>query len=319
MRHLACVSCLSAGVKVSRDAKCTKYTPTKPAKMAQVLCDKIVKHIDETKFGAHGLHVRLGDEVAQHRWTPDQREEIHSVSKGVAVLVAGIAVGEGLLSFDDRIATLLPDVKLGEGVQDVTLRHLLNMTSGIDHPWTPTLMTDFPDLAAEFLSRPSRGRVFQYSNASTYTAMYALSQRTGDLEAYVRAKLFEPLGIQDVEWAKCPNGRVKAGEGISLRTEEMARIGLLIKDRGIWQGQRVVSAETIDMMHSAWVDTGSQGESYQRYALAGWDGPGDAWRLHGAYGQLIISAGEAVVTFTANDHAGADAVIAFIVETAIGP
>ncbi len=43
------------------------------------------------------------------------------------------------------------------------------------------MLTDWPDLAHEFLSRPSAGRVFQYSNASTYTAMRALSSVVGDL------------------------------------------------------------------------------------------------------------------------------------------
>ncbi|MEV8240144.1 hypothetical protein AB0O90_07910 [Microbacterium testaceum] len=74
----------------------------------------------------------------------------------------------------------------------------------------------------------------------------------------------------------------------------------------------------MDAMHAGWVDTGSTGEGYRRYALAGWDGPGDAWRLHGAYGQLIVFAGDAVVTISADDHAGADAIAAFVAEAATG-
>lgn len=283
---------------------------------AEQLRDDIVRQIETTKFGAHGLHVRLGDDEADHRWKPDVREEIHSVSKGICVLAAGIAQDEGLISLDDRIATLLPDMVTGADVEQVTMRHLLNMTSGIDLPWSESMMTDHPDLAAEFLSRPSRGRIFQYSNASTYTAMTALSQRTGDLEAFVRSRLFEPVGITDVVWRRCPNGRVLAGEGISLRTEELALIGKLIHDRGVWEGRRIVSAELVDAMHSAWVEKGGTYKGYERYALAGWGGPGDGWRLHGAYGQLVIFADEAVVTITANDHPGADAIAAFVVEKA---
>jgi CubicO group peptidase (beta-lactamase class C family) len=286
--------------------------------MPKELRERIVRHIDEVKFGAHGLHVRLGGEECEHRWTPDVREEIHSVAKGVAVLAAGIAADEGLISLDDKINTLLPDVTLGHGVGEVTLRHLLTMTSGIDLPWTPTLMTDYPDLGAEFLSRPSSGRVYQYSNASTYTAMYALSQRTGDVESYVQSKLFTPLGIDSITWARCPNGRVKGGEGITLRTSEMARLGQLIHGRGVFQETRIVSAETVDAMHMDWIDTKSEYKGYERYALGGWDGPGDAWRLHGAYGQLIILVGEAVVTITADDHAGADALAAWVVDSVHG-
>lgn len=280
------------------------------------LRDAVVARIAATGFTAHGLHVRVGDEVATHRWSPDRREEIHSVAKAVCVLAAGIAADEGLITLDDTVATLLPEARLGEGVEPVTLRHLLSMTSGIDFPYSATMMTDWPDLAAEFLSRPSRGRVFQYSNASTYTAMHALSQRTGDVEEFLRPRLFAPLGLDDVTWRRCPNGRILAGEGLALRTDEMARLGLLIRDRGVWNGRRLVSAETVDAMHAAWTDTGGIGDGYRRHALAGWDGPGRAWRLHGAHGQLIVFAGDAVVTVTADDHLGADALAAFVADHA---
>lgn len=269
-----------------------------------------MSRIDDTGFRAHGLHVRVGDDVAEHRWTPDVREEIHSVAKAVSVLAAGVAADEGLVSLDEPIDPARE--------RDLTLRRLLTMTSGVDFPWSPTLMTDWPDLAAEFLSRPSRGRVFQYSNASTYTAMFVLSERVGDIEEYLRPRLFSPLGLGDIVWDRCPNGRVLGGEGLSLRTEEMARLGLLIRDRGVWGGRRLVSTGIVDAMHAGWVDTGSTGEGYRRYALAGWDGPGDAWRLHGAYGQLIVFAGDAVVTISADDHAGADAIAAFVAEAATG-
>jgi CubicO group peptidase (beta-lactamase class C family) len=93
------------------------------------LRDDLVAQIDDTGFGAHGLHVRVGDDVATHRWSPDVREEIHSVAKAVAVLAAGIAADEQLVSLDAPVSELLPTAG------DVTLRHLLTMTSGVDFPY----------------------------------------------------------------------------------------------------------------------------------------------------------------------------------------
>jgi len=280
---------------------------------AQSIRDRIVPQVDASGFGAHGLHVRIGDDVAEHRWAADIREDIHSAAKGVCVLAAGIAADEGLVSLDAPVSTYLPGVDLGDGVEEVSLRHLLSMSSGIDLPWSETMMTDWPDLAREFLGRSSRGRVFQYSNASTYAAMFVLATRVGDVLEYLVPRLFAPLGIDEVEWARSPNGRILAGEGIALRTEELARIGRLIRDRGVWDGQRLVSAEWIDAMHSGWVVAG-ENPGYDRYALSGWGGPGTAWRLHGAYGQLLIFLGDAVVTITADDHFGADAIAAFVAE-----
>ncbi|PSL38568.1 CubicO group peptidase (beta-lactamase class C family) [Labedella gwakjiensis] len=284
---------------------------------AETVRDRIVEQVAEQGFGAHGLHVLTGDEEAGHRWTEDVREDIHSAAKGICVLAAGLAADEGLITLDTTVGSVLPDATFGEGTAEVTLRQLLSMSSGVDLPWSPTLLTDWPDLALEFLSRPSRGRIFQYSNASTYTAMRVLEARVGDVGAYLERKLFAPLGIADTRWDRCPLGFIAAGEGLALRTEELSRIGRLIRDRGRWNGVQLVSPEWIDAMHSDWVISGVN-PGYSRYALAGWDGPGAAWRLHGAYGQLLIFAEDAVVTITANDHAGADRIAATVVATLTG-
>lgn len=275
--------------------------------------DRIVQHVEESGFGAHGLHVLIGEDVAEHRWKPDVREEIHSVAKGICVLAAGIAANEGLVDLDAPVIEYIPGIPVGDGVELVTLRHLLSMSSGVDLPWSETMMTDWPDLALEFLRRPSRGRVFQYSNASTYTAMFILAQRVGDVHEYLVPRLLTPIGLGDVPWTRCPHGRIVAGEGLALRTEELSRIGRLIRDRGFWDGQQLVPAHVIDAMHSDWVPSGKN-PGYQRYALGGWDGPGPAWRLHGAMGQLLIFCGDTVVTITASDHFGADAVAAYVAE-----
>ncbi|MBT1677260.1 serine hydrolase domain-containing protein [Curtobacterium aurantiacum] len=300
---------------------------------AATILDAVVRRIDTTGFAAHGIHVRTrtaapgaegtADDVAEHHWTPDVRREIHSAAKGVCVLATGIAADDGLVDLDEPVATFLAatGLALGDGVDRVTLRHLLTMTSGIDMPWSATELTDWPDLAAEFLRRPSRGRVFQYANASTYTAMRLLETRVGDVGAFVTERLFAPLGIQDVEWQRCPNGFVAAGGGLSLRTEELARIGRLIRDRGVVDGQRVVSARWCDAMHTDWVEREGTGPGYERYAMAGWGGPGRLWRLHGAYGQMLLfdeteasNDSGTVVTITADDHFGADALAAFVAD-----
>ncbi|MDF2508160.1 MAG: hydrolase [Microbacterium sp.] len=280
---------------------------------AEAVRDRIVDAVSASGFDAHGLHVRIGSGEAEHRWTPEAREDVHSVAKGICVLAAAIAADEGAISFDEAVAEYLPDFDLGDGVDGVTLRHLLTMSSGIDLPWSETLMTDWPDLAREFLRRPTRGRVFQYSNASTYTAMTALSARVGDVGDYLDARLFRPLGIADVVWVRSPSGRIEAGGGLLLTTSELARVGLLIRDRGRWRGEQLVSPGWIDAMHENGVVSGSN-PGYAHYALAGWGGPGRSWRLHGAHGQLLIFLDDAVVTMTAADHFGADEMAATVVD-----
>ena len=283
---------------------------------AQMIVDRLVAIAEEDDFAAHAVHVLIDDESAEYHWSDDDRRDVHSAAKGVCVLAIGIAADHGLLDVDAPVAAYLPDFPLGQGVEGVTVRHLLQMTSGIDLPWSETMMTDWPDLAREFLSRPSRGRIFQYSNASTYTAMRALQSVVGDLPRWLDENLFRPLAIDAPEWERCPNGWILAGGGLHLRTTELARIGQLIRDDGVWQSQRIVSSRWVQAMHTDWFDREPEtGPAYRRYALSGWAGPNDAWRLHGAYGQLLVFLGDAVVTITANDHFKADRMVERVVTT----
>jgi CubicO group peptidase (beta-lactamase class C family) len=283
---------------------------------AQMIVDRLVGIATEDGFDAHSVHVLIDDETAEYHWSDDVRRDVHSVAKGVCVLAVGIAADDGALDIDAPVASYLPDFALGEGVEAVTVRHLLTMTSGIDFPWSETMMTDWPDLAREFLARASRGRVFQYSNASTYTAMRVLDAVVGDVPQWLDRRLFGPLAIEAPAWERCPNGWIVAGGGLHLRTIELARIGRLIRDGGVWQSERLVSSDWVTAMHADWFERGQEYESsYRRYALAGWDGPGAAWRLHGAHGQLLVFLGDAVVTVTANDHFKADRMAERIVTT----
>lgn len=283
---------------------------------AQLIVDRLVAIAEEDGFAAHAVHVLVGHESAEYHWSDDDRRDVHSVAKGVCVLAIGIAADEGLLDVDEPVTAYLPDFPPGADVAGVTVRHLLQMTSGIDLPWSETMMTDWPDLAREFLSRPSRGRVFQYSNASTYTAMRALQSVVGDVPRWLDQRLFVPLEIEEPAWERCPNGWILAGGGLHLRTTELARIGQLIRDDGVWQGQRIVSSRWVQAMHSDWFERGPEtGPAYRRYALSGWAGPDDAWRLHGAHGQLLVFCGDAVVTITAQDHVKADRMAERVVTT----
>ena len=92
-------------------------------------------------------------EAAQQRWHDDVRENVYSVSKGVSALAAGIAIDEGLLHLDSSVSELLPDFRLGDGVEQVHLRHLLTMTSGIDFQWFGSQPVPWPDLAGEMLPK----------------------------------------------------------------------------------------------------------------------------------------------------------------------
>ena len=102
---------------------------------AAAVLDRFVRGADQEGLGVYGVHILVGDEAASHRWRSDDRENLYSVSKGVCALAIGRAIDEGILTLETRVPELLPDVELGDGVDAVTVRHLITMTSGIDFAW----------------------------------------------------------------------------------------------------------------------------------------------------------------------------------------
>lgn len=272
---------------------------------ASSLLDRFVADVDRHGLGAYGVHVLIGGDEAEHRWRSDDRENIYSVSKGVCALAVGMAIDEGVLSLETSVAESLPSMERGPGVDAVTVRHLLTMSSGIDFAWFGDHPVPWPDLAQEMLRRPTRGAgvVFQYSDASSYLAMRVLGSAVGDVRDWLMPRLFDPLDVENPQWHRCPRGWIVGGSGLELRTGELARIGRLLRDRGRWGERQLVDASWIDRMHSTWVETGN-GSPFERYGLAVWDGPGGCWRLDGSYGQYVLvdERRDAVITITAHEE-----------------
>lgn len=272
---------------------------------AATALSRFVAEVEREHLGVYGVHIRVGQDEASHRWRSDDRENLYSLSKGVCAIAVGIAVEEGLLTLDTTVGEVFRELTLGAGVEDVTLHHLLTMTSGIDFRWFGHEPAPWPDLAAEMLSRPSAGRAFQYSDASTYVAMRLLGSLVGDVRDWLMPRLFVPLGIDNPQWHRCPLGWIVGGTGLELRTEEVARIADLLLDRGRWRGRPLVNGDWIDLMHASWVDTGRP-PPMDRYGIATWAGPGSAWRLEGRYGQFVVVHHDAVVTITGHEEDSED-------------
>ncbi len=272
---------------------------------AAAVLARYVSAVDAQALGAYGVHVLVDDDAAQHRWRSDDRENIYSVSKGVCALAIGIAIDEHVLTLDTTIADALPELITGRASAQVTVRDLLSMSSGIDFRWFADEPAPWPDLAQEMVQRPSHGRgtVFQYTDASPYVAMRMLAARVGDVRDWLMPRLFDPLQIHNPQWQRCPQGFIFGASGLELRTEELARIGRLLRDRGDWRGTQLVSPQWVDRMHSDWLPAGGDG-NYAHYGLGAWQGPGQRWRLDGRYGQYVVidQSNNAVITVTAHEE-----------------
>lgn len=155
---------------------------------------------DELVTASYGvLNARTG-----HPATGDSLFQIGSISKVWTATVAMQLVDEGLLSLDEPIAEVLPELRLADPdvTKQVTLRHLLTHTSGIDGDvFTDTGRGDdclerYVDLLADAAQNHPLGATWSYCN-SGYSLMGRLIEKvTGQTwDEAMRERLFTPLGL----------------------------------------------------------------------------------------------------------------------------
>jgi hypothetical protein len=175
---------------------------------------------------------------------------LQSVTKSIAATLVGIAIERGELESVD--ALVLPffagyDLSaVDDRLQQATLDHLLTMRSGIRWDEGPldetnsTVQLEHSDDWIQFtLSQPSDaapGEKWVYSCGDSQLLSGVLRQATGQhVDAYAEAHLFGPLGILDYHWKKTPRGYGDTEGGLYLAAEDLARIGLLYLQDGVWR------------------------------------------------------------------------------------
>lgn len=210
-----------------------------------------------------GTDERLGRSLGEVVFDAEMLHDVRSISKTVTATLVGIARDRGEIpSLDLPLAEFLPRYAelLESGKREITLRHVLTMTAGLewDEESTSYLEPENDErrlsassdpvafvLGREQLSRP--GDTFNYSGGLTHVLAAVLEESTGEpLDVYADTVLFEPLGIERWEWMQSGSARPSAFSGLRLRARDLAKLGQLYLDGGVWSDTPVVSRSWVD-------------------------------------------------------------------------
>ncbi len=187
-------------------------------------------------------------------YSDDRAHDVASVTKSVTSTLVGIAMGEHKLDrLDAPIASLLPDAKIAGDPRkaQITLANLLSMTSGLDCSDARgrnflQQMEHSPHWAAFALERPETaepGSTFNYCAGNMHLVSAVLTRATGEAAAdFARARLFGPLGIQQVSWPKDSDGISHGFADLKIAPRDMAKLGYLWLHNGMWDGTQIVPA-----------------------------------------------------------------------------
>lgn len=183
-----------------------------------------------------------------YQGVPADYQDVASVAKSLISALIGIALQKGYIkSLDQKAVDFYPEyitAKTDPQIKDITLEHLLTMTSGLERE-TDFGEDWFKNTLGQPLSSPP-GQVFHYNDAAVHL-LSGITTRATHMTAieFGNKYLFQPLGIPPPPWETDPQGNNVGGDGLSLRPRDMAKIGYLYLNQGLWDGQQLVPAEWV--------------------------------------------------------------------------
>ncbi|MBI2742145.1 MAG: serine hydrolase [Rhodospirillales bacterium] len=248
-------------------------------------------------------HGRIVLETTYAPFRAGLKHRINSATKAVVSTLIAMAIRDGKLDSTDRhVVAFFADrtiANLDERKKAITIRHLLDMTSGLE--WSEGLdgfksflaMERSPDWQQFILDRPmseAPGTLFYYDSGNSHLLSAILSKVTGRSALdYARETLFGPLGIDDVTWRADPQGVSGGGAGLYMHPRDLAKIGYLYLRGGMWEGKQVLPASWIDGVRKANVDMRESWAQNLRYGSQFWVMPArDVYMAVGYDRQLIV-------------------------------
>ncbi|KLE33596.1 beta-lactamase [Aurantiacibacter gangjinensis] len=234
---------------------------------------------------------------------PEQRWTSFSVAKSLVSTLVGAALEDGSIeSLDDPVTRYIADLQ-GSAYDDVTVRQLLTMSSGVR--WSENYSdpnsdvarfnnhqpTDGLDATVSYMRALPRanpaGENWRYSTGETNLVGVLVSEATGrPLADYLSEKIWTPFGMQqDATWLLSATGSEIGGCCIQASTRDMARFGLFTLTGGVIDGERVVPEGWFNEATDAafQLDGDRAGYGYQW-----WTYGEDSYAADGIFGQGIF-------------------------------
>lgn len=240
---------------------------------------------------------------------------VNSVTKGIMALLVGIALDKGFIkNVDQKVIDFFPDyiVKRGEKtIYDVTIRNLLTMTApykGRSEPWKKVCTSqDFTYAILDYLGGSS-GITGEFRYATLGIQILAgIIEKAADEKCidFANNNLFVPLNLPEriahgvsskedqfdffmnknprkYEWYSDPRGCVTAGWGLCMSAKDMAVIGAMVLNDGLYNGNRIISEKYLKDMLSPHLKLGER-FGFMNYGYL-WYKPYDDKEVYAAIG-----------------------------------
>ena len=266
-------------------------------KMMETIWDQEIG-INSALIIRNGYIVLEANGYAYHR---DDLRNIQSCTKSVSSALIGIAIDKGYIqSVHQPVLNFFPNRKakrLNTNKKAMTLEHVLTMTTGLKcrdshrYQWDGlTRMQARRDWVKYMIDLPMSekpGTHFEYCNGASFLLSAIIQNKTGmNALSFAEKYLFAPLGISNINWPSNPRGITIGWGQLKMRPRDMAKIGYLYVNDGLWDGKQIISPQWIkESTRKHTIATGLPGYGYQWWIINE-----DIYTAIGYDGQFIIVA-----------------------------
>ena len=267
----------------------------------------ISRFLDRLESGfteMHGLMIMRRGRVCAEGWwapyAPGLRHGLQSHTKTYAATAVGIAVTEGKVSLDERVIDIFPELSPenpSENLKKLTVHNVLSMGCGMEEMPRPTenWIRDF--LATPVVHEP--GTAYMYNSTGSTLLAAIVKKKTGeDMMEYLKPRLFDKIGIDadNLKMGRMPDGTPVGGGGMLATTEDNLRLMKLYADGGVWDGERILSADYVKRATTNQNDSATEAinnppalDNFVGYGYQIWMcRPKGVYRADGAMGQFTI-------------------------------
>jgi len=194
-----------------------------------------------------------------------------SISNSITSILIGCAIEDGFItSINEPITNYIPN--LSDEFKTVTIKHLLQMTSGIDYNYpysTPSIY--FCDNLRKKITtlklQDKPGTVFVTNRVNTQLLGFILESalKGKTLSNYLQERIWKPMGMEfDATWSLDKSNSIeRAFCGINATARDFAKIGSLYKNKGYWNGKQIISKDWVE--ESIKLDTSDGSPSFYQY------------------------------------------------------
>jgi CubicO group peptidase (beta-lactamase class C family) len=218
----------------------------------------ITRIIDGTYPGIHSILLikdeKLILEEYFYGYTENTPHQLRSATKSISSVMTGIAIQKGLIhSVQDKMLSFFPEYNISDSQKAaITLRDLLTQQSGFacndrdpESPGNELKIYPTDDWIKYILTLPmthTPGTTPSYCSGNTILIDRIIEKASGQsLSAFAKENLFAPLGITRFKWNFQPDKTQQDEFGqLYLRPRDMAKIGLLLLNKGNWKGKQLI-------------------------------------------------------------------------------